>query len=418
MDIVVGKLGLEDLLIGTGQVTQALGPTKTRVVTRINAKNLPYDESRTLAQAIDSVLNLLESSEYDIVKQIADKIVLIADNINSINALNMDSINSISDSATIAAIDKVSKITDDIKSVVVLAEQAHKDAALSRRVKCDIDEALVVANAYAKSVRDAYTNQLQPLEEKLDNTLQLVYDKISSIKAELVEGQENADKLFNYELSLKCVPTCRRPTVKIDDANRKIVWTMPQPTYVGKLPDPPTSYVAQAVDEYLANLALFGNGGLGSVATQPDINEAIGIKELGPQFSEDNIDNAWIMTNNDSADVILFKNEALDIDYMSGNHRVYIKSANIINLENFSKIRLIVDIKNYDSGRVTMQLKKDNTLFYVAYIENNSFAVDNILVENASNQTLTDLADWYIQFEISVDAKLEFNYALVGVEND
>lgn len=43
--------GLEDLLFGTGVVTQSRGG-KDVPVTRINAKNLPFDETRSLSQAI------------------------------------------------------------------------------------------------------------------------------------------------------------------------------------------------------------------------------------------------------------------------------------------------------------------------------------------------------------------------------
>ena len=44
-------VGLEDLLFGTGTATQSRGG-KDVTVTKINAQNLPFDESRSLSQAI------------------------------------------------------------------------------------------------------------------------------------------------------------------------------------------------------------------------------------------------------------------------------------------------------------------------------------------------------------------------------
>lgn len=45
------KAGLEDLLFGTGVETQSRAGRDV-VVTKINAQNMPFDESRNLAQAL------------------------------------------------------------------------------------------------------------------------------------------------------------------------------------------------------------------------------------------------------------------------------------------------------------------------------------------------------------------------------
>lgn len=57
------KLGLEDLLFGTGTTSQVRGGVAT-TVTKINAANLPFDETQNLAQALDGInaaADLIES---------------------------------------------------------------------------------------------------------------------------------------------------------------------------------------------------------------------------------------------------------------------------------------------------------------------------------------------------------------------
>ena len=60
--LYINKLTLEDMELGVGEVTQTRGG-KQVVRTKINAKNFPFDENRTLAQRLDAITEDLNKAE-------------------------------------------------------------------------------------------------------------------------------------------------------------------------------------------------------------------------------------------------------------------------------------------------------------------------------------------------------------------
>jgi hypothetical protein len=61
-NLVTGKIGLEDLLLGEGVEVQDLGHGRTRTVTKINAGNLPYNGAKTLLEVITDFNSILNSA--------------------------------------------------------------------------------------------------------------------------------------------------------------------------------------------------------------------------------------------------------------------------------------------------------------------------------------------------------------------
>ena len=60
--LYINKLTLEDMELGVGTIIQTRGG-KQVVRTKINAKNFPFDENRTLAQRLDAITEDLERAE-------------------------------------------------------------------------------------------------------------------------------------------------------------------------------------------------------------------------------------------------------------------------------------------------------------------------------------------------------------------
>lgn len=60
--LYINKLTLEDMELGVGTIIQTRGG-KQVVRTKINAKNFPFDENRTLAQRLDAITEDLEKAE-------------------------------------------------------------------------------------------------------------------------------------------------------------------------------------------------------------------------------------------------------------------------------------------------------------------------------------------------------------------
>ena len=54
INVTRNKLGLEDLLFGVGTVNQTR-EGQTLAVTKINAANLPFDETQNLAQRLEDI---------------------------------------------------------------------------------------------------------------------------------------------------------------------------------------------------------------------------------------------------------------------------------------------------------------------------------------------------------------------------
>ncbi len=54
VDVQKNLIGLEDLLVGVGTVTQRRGLTDVSI-TKVNAANFPYDNTQTLQQKIDEI---------------------------------------------------------------------------------------------------------------------------------------------------------------------------------------------------------------------------------------------------------------------------------------------------------------------------------------------------------------------------
>jgi len=69
------KIGLEDVLFGVGIVTQTRDG-KDVDVTRINAANLPFDETRTLKELVNELL-----WQFRFIQEYADALLAIADNL-------------------------------------------------------------------------------------------------------------------------------------------------------------------------------------------------------------------------------------------------------------------------------------------------------------------------------------------------
>ena len=86
-------LGLEDLVFGEGSVTQIRGNQEV-IITKINASNLPFDETRTLKQALEQ-----DYSNIKIVVNSLGEIALVVTNLPAINTAvsNINAIKTVSD---------------------------------------------------------------------------------------------------------------------------------------------------------------------------------------------------------------------------------------------------------------------------------------------------------------------------------
>ena len=107
------KVGLEDLAMGVGTEIQTRNG-KAVTITRINAANLPFDESETLETVLLNRYN-------DIVNlySYVDKIEISADNISNINT-NVDNIDSINANAdNMSDINIIAKAIDNIDVVTI-----------------------------------------------------------------------------------------------------------------------------------------------------------------------------------------------------------------------------------------------------------------------------------------------------------
>jgi len=107
------KVGLEDLAMGVGTEIQTRNG-KAVTITRINAANLPFDESETLETVLLNRYN-------DIVNlySYVDKIEISADNISNINT-NVDNIDSINANAD--NIDSINANADNMSDINIIAK--------------------------------------------------------------------------------------------------------------------------------------------------------------------------------------------------------------------------------------------------------------------------------------------------------
>ena len=158
-------LGLEDLAFGTGTVEQTRAGTKVNV-TKINAGNLPFDETRTLIEFSQEV-NLEElGNSVEAINNLnndLDKILIVEDNlpiINNVEAIkesivtldtnilalqnintNMSSINTVEDNLpeVISVAQNIVPNLTEILNVDILASQVTQDKASVSSMKLAVE---------------------------------------------------------------------------------------------------------------------------------------------------------------------------------------------------------------------------------------------------------------------------------------
>jgi hypothetical protein len=145
-------LGVEDFLFGEGTVTQTRGGQSVSI-TKINAKNLPFDETQTLFQYLDSL-----------------DLTALADNINNINAVGSDllSNNYISivaasllsgDLSTISgAIPTMESILTNIASINTISNDLNGDDTIGIVAQAKLDGHLDNITNNLLSIQNASTN--------------------------------------------------------------------------------------------------------------------------------------------------------------------------------------------------------------------------------------------------------------------
>jgi len=271
MAIVTGRLGLEDLLWGEGTVTQDLGNGLSRTVSKINAKNLPFDETKTLAEAIDTALAVFNTTDIKYFIDNLPAVLQVAEVLAKIKAMDLSDIASVADALPMLQL--VANNIHVINNAITASLEAKQAAADAKYLRCDIQNQLDIANMHAVRIEYIYNDKLIPLQDSINNLLEVAQGLVATARDQVIAGHELAVKFATYDLKLQVVPTCRTPSIRIDDTAKAVVWSIPRPMCAVAIDELPDTVVRDAVDSYLATLPNLG-GGFDEPVTVDDLEPA------------------------------------------------------------------------------------------------------------------------------------------------
>jgi len=311
MALATGKIGLEDLALGYGQETQDLGNDRTRVITKINAGNLPFGENTTFEQAIVDFAEVLRSAEVLNITENKQAILNLNTELRKLVSLSneLDGLTALADRSDIldALTDNLATIAN-LHNSIVKTEQAVADAKYREYRILKAEEDVSKRLAY---VSNLCNQDILPMKSQLDMLVGLLDNKIATIRAELVEGNEMASKLASYEWVLNVVRACKVPKWYIDDARRQIVLTMPQPICANNV-EVDATIVRDSVNAYLATLPDLGGSGIDEAVTVDDLEPIEWYDLLGATTSGQ----VKIRYDSDDHGIVLsrFANDGMEVD--------------------------------------------------------------------------------------------------------
>jgi len=272
-------IGLDYIAWGYGEVEVPTYNGKTRRIQRINFENVPFNESKTVGQALNELNTLLTSQHYQTVSDNIERIKRVFFDLDAIQSVDLNKMN----------IDAVAGAIDEIRLVYLhlgaLAEiqqmlpEYRKDKQNIEYLKCkigrmieDLRNTVQKANTLLYSKFEPMFNQLTAMEARLTAL-------ISNAVATVTNGNEMAVKLATYRLEIERKPNCWNPKVIVDDVNQRIVWQVPTVKGDCAVVEPDEALVRDSVNAYLATLPNL-NGLSNDMKRLIDANTQIG-KNVG-----------------------------------------------------------------------------------------------------------------------------------------
>ena len=222
------RIGFDDIAWGVGYIDVPVYGGGTRRVKRINFKDIPYDETKTLAQQMDLIDSLLKTNNFtEVVKQ-KDAIANI--NIHLAQLVGL----------TKVAPEKYGDISDALPTLMELSEHINEIHAIVESAKRIGDHERAVKALVCRMQRDCErTSKVSSaMLQDTHNRIEKAVDKVESMDkeltkfateslAEVLKGNELSRKFATYNWVLNAKRPCEKLDFHIDDRLGQIVLNVP-----------------------------------------------------------------------------------------------------------------------------------------------------------------------------------------------
>ncbi len=273
--IVLGKLGMEDIAFGTGVQAIDLGGGHFKTLTEVNLSNMPFDETKTVGEALTEFQTLLTNQKYEEISQELPKLIKLSENLTQLTKLesSMESVNQIKDSLDgITALALSLPTLMMIPSDLAYLQQIKRD---SLYIRCDVLNIQKSVSKAVSYVDDITRNKLHPLDTKMDIMEQRLTSLLATAVATVVNGNTMAMKFSTYTLMIQPVISCSNPKFIIDDDNMRLIWQVPKSVCYNLLPEPTNEALVEAVTSYFQAGGDGGGSGYDELVTQEEVNQAV-----------------------------------------------------------------------------------------------------------------------------------------------
>jgi len=272
----IPTVGLDDIAWGIGTTTVPTYGGGTRPVKRVNLASIPYNDTKTVGEALDEFNNLLQSQKYSDIHDNLEAILKVINNISHINQVYLN-------------LGQLRALKEDLNTIINVANNLEVLKSIPTELEF-IDRAVKDTNYYKnkferlleRTKKEVYcqnvwiNGKLSELSEQNEATRQDLDTIISTAKQEVQTGNELVAKFGTYALEIQAKPYCREPKFIVDDINERLIWQVPTVKGDCRYSEVTSAQVQDVVDAYLDTFPSIGSGGsLDEPVTQEEVNQAI-----------------------------------------------------------------------------------------------------------------------------------------------
>jgi len=222
-------IGLEDIAFGKGTRQVPTYGGEHRLITEVNLANMPFDETKTVGEALEEFNTHLTSANYSTIQQNIEGLKLIISKMGNIDILlskmpDVDRVNTLTP--------HILAISQNMSALLRVPEEIKEVYKLNDSLKYLISDFMEASKCYTEDIAKAnqlVSSKLEPLSEAMTAQEIRLNSLIATAVSQVHQGHEFAVKMSTYNFKLKTTKMCKQPMMQVDDTAKTITFHVPRP---------------------------------------------------------------------------------------------------------------------------------------------------------------------------------------------